>query len=296
MHVGHAGVLAPFRINGPLRVAERGATLDILSGGRFELGLAKSGGKEWETFGVDPETARDELREALQMIPKMWTEKRFGWDSKLFQMPEREVVPRPLQKPHPRLWQTASSPDSFRMAGELGVGVLGTTLLSPVEPDEGTARRIRRRSRRLQEAGGATVQSQKGVFTFVHVAESRKAGDRERRGMVGAVVCPLRADRLQGAARHLVRRDPRRPQSASGAQAPARHAAIQGDDPTSLDIAPDEIPVIALLKRMARGENVSNEEAHEVLESSIPSSSAIPIIAARRRRNIAASARTGCSA
>ena len=58
MHVGHAGVLAPFKINGPLRVAERGATIDLLSGGRFELGLAKTGGKEWETFGVDPAMAR----------------------------------------------------------------------------------------------------------------------------------------------------------------------------------------------------------------------------------------------
>src|SRR5882724_7029652 len=174
IHVGHAGVLAPFRINGPLRVAERAATLDILSNGRFELGLAKSGGKEWETFGVDPETARDELREALQMIPQMWSDKTFGWNSQLFQMPEREIVPRPLQKPHPRLWQTASSPDSFRMAGELGVGVLGTTLLSPVslmkalldEYDAGLAS--------CKKPAGHIVNPEKGVFTFVHVAESRK--------------------------------------------------------------------------------------------------------------------------
>jgi alkanesulfonate monooxygenase SsuD/methylene tetrahydromethanopterin reductase-like flavin-dependent oxidoreductase (luciferase family) len=46
MHLGHAGVLVPFKINHPLRVAERIATMDILSGGRMELGLAKSGGKE----------------------------------------------------------------------------------------------------------------------------------------------------------------------------------------------------------------------------------------------------------
>src|ERR1700683_1581820 len=78
----------------PFGRPERPATLDILSGGRFELGLAKSGGKEWETFGVNPELARGELREALQMIPKMWTEPTFSWDSKLFQMPEREVVPK----------------------------------------------------------------------------------------------------------------------------------------------------------------------------------------------------------
>src|SRR5262249_56215370 len=69
LHVGHAGVLAPFRINGPLRVAERAATLDILSNGRFELGLAKSGGKEWETFGADPPPPPDHPNEALQILP-----------------------------------------------------------------------------------------------------------------------------------------------------------------------------------------------------------------------------------
>src|SRR3954463_15879812 len=87
MHIGHAGVLAPFRINGPLRVAERGATLDILSGGRFELGLAKSGGKEWETFGVNPETARDQVRDAMHIIPRIWTEPEFSWEGADYQVP-----------------------------------------------------------------------------------------------------------------------------------------------------------------------------------------------------------------
>ena len=132
LRVGHAGVLAPFRINAPLRVAERGATLDLLSNGRFELGLAKSGGKEWETFGVNPDTARDQVRDAMRMIPRMWTEREFAFRSDDYEVPPREVTPKPLQKPHPRLWQTCGSPDSFYMAGELGVGALGTTLLSPV--------------------------------------------------------------------------------------------------------------------------------------------------------------------
>ena len=133
LRVGHAGVLAPFKINNPLRVAERGATLDILSGGRFELGLAKSGGKEWETFGVNAETAlATEVAEAMRMIPKMWATGEFSWNSPSYQMPPRDVVPKPLQQPHPRLWQTCGSPESFHMAGALGVGALGTTLLSPV--------------------------------------------------------------------------------------------------------------------------------------------------------------------
>jgi alkanesulfonate monooxygenase SsuD/methylene tetrahydromethanopterin reductase-like flavin-dependent oxidoreductase (luciferase family) len=267
IHVGHAGVLAPFKINGPLRVAERGATLDILSGGRFELGLAKSGGKEWETFGVNPETARDELREAIQMIPKMWSEKTFGWNSKLFQMPEREIVPRPLQKPHPRIWQTASSPDSFRMAGELGVGVLGTTLLSPVSLMKALLDEYEAGFSTFKTPVGRLANHEKGVFTFVHVAESRKQAIESGAAwsalwyvhfapIAFKVPRNIWYDAIRaGLNPHLVRK------------AASEIAALSGEDPTSLEIAPDEIPVIAVLKRMAKGAKVSNEEAHEVLES-----------------------------
>ena len=55
IRVGHSGVLTPFKINHPLRVAERAAVLDHLSNGRVELGLARSGGAEWTTFGIDGE-------------------------------------------------------------------------------------------------------------------------------------------------------------------------------------------------------------------------------------------------
>lgn len=266
MHVGHAGVLAPFRINGPLRVAERGATLDILSGGRFELGMAKTGGKEWETFGCNPATARDELREALTMIPKIWTQKTFEWKSEHYEMPEREIVPRPLQRPHPRLWQMASSPDSFRMAGELGVGVLGTTLLSPVdflktlldEYDDGIAA--------CKKPVGNTVNREKGVFTFVHVAESRKQAIESGAAWSALWYVHYAAvtfnvpravwyDQIKaGLNPHLAR------------NAAVNSAALKGADPTSIDDEPDDLPVIRLLKRLARGEKVHNEEAHEVLE------------------------------
>ncbi|HET7333690.1 MAG TPA: LLM class flavin-dependent oxidoreductase [Rhizomicrobium sp.] len=262
LQVGHAGVLAPFKINGPLRVAERAAMLDILSGGRFNLGLAKSGGKEWETFGVNPETARDEVREALQMIPQMWTEKSFSWNSKLFQMPEREVVPKPIQKPHPRLWQTAGSPDSFFMAGELGVGVLGTTLLSPVGFMEGLLADYDRGLAACKKPVGKRINSEKGIFTFVHVAESRKQAIES--GAAWSALWYVHAAPVIFKVPRRVWYDAIR--AGLHPNSPRDTAALSGDDSTELDIAPDEIPVIALLKRMAKGEEISKEEAHEVTE------------------------------
>ena len=262
LRVGHAGVLAPFRINTPLRVAERGATLDVLSGGRFELGLAKSGGKEWETFGVNPETARDQVREAMRMIPRMWTEPEFSYKSADYEVPLREVVPKPVQTPHPRLWQTCGSPDSFYMAGELGVGALGTTLLSPVaflgqmlkEHDRGLAD--------CTDPAGKTVNAQKGVFTFVHVAETRAKAIAN--GAAWSALWYVNAA-------PVVFKVPRRIwydmiKAGLHPNAARDTAAVAGLDPHEVEIQPDDPQVVKVLKRMAQGQEISFEEAHEALE------------------------------
>ncbi|HEX7036447.1 MAG TPA: LLM class flavin-dependent oxidoreductase [Pseudomonadales bacterium] len=263
LRVGHAGVLAPFRINHPLKVAERAATLDLLSDGRFELGLAKSGGKEWETFGVDPATARDQLREAIEIIPRMWAPGNFAWRSEHIDIPEREVLPKPLQQPHPRIWQTAGSPESFRMAGELGVGVLGTTLLSPVDfmgellreyqagLDASTPVPYRRRN------------EERGVFTFVHVTESRAAAIEN--GAALSALWYVHAAPIVFKVPRSVWYDAIR--SGLHPNAPEMTAALKEADQTSLEITPDEVPVVALLKRLARGDTVDREEAHEVCEA-----------------------------
>lgn len=262
LRVGHAGVLAPHRINNPLRVAERAATLDILSAGRFDLGLAKSGGKEWETFGVDADDARDEVAEAMRMIPRMWTEPEFAWSSRRYFMPTREVTPKPLQKPHPPLWQTCGSPESFFMAGELGVGALGTTLLSPIEVLGSMLREHDRGLAACLDPAGVEVNRRKGAFTFVHFAASR--ADAILSGAAWSALWYV-----NNAAETF--KVPRRiwydmikaglhPNSARDT------AALAALDPNETIIHDDDPPVLVVLKRMARGEDVSFQEAHEVLE------------------------------
>lgn len=148
------------------------------------------------------------------------------------------------------------------MAGELGVGALGTTLLSPVSFMGQMLDEYRKGAKACKQPVGKMANNEKGVFTFVHVAESRKAAIKARAAWsalwyVNAAPIVFKVPR---AVWYDVIKSGLHP------NAPRATAALSADDTTSLDIAPDEIPVLRLLKLMAKGHEVSAEEAHEVLE------------------------------
>jgi alkanesulfonate monooxygenase SsuD/methylene tetrahydromethanopterin reductase-like flavin-dependent oxidoreductase (luciferase family) len=122
----------------PARVAETAAMLDLVSGGRVELGTGEtSSGAELEGFGVDRETKRAQWEEMLSVVARMMVEEPFaGVDGRFLTMPPRNVVPKPLQKPHPPLWVACSRRETIRLAAEKGVGALS---FSFVEPEEAKA-------------------------------------------------------------------------------------------------------------------------------------------------------------
>jgi len=152
------------------------------------------------------------------------------------------------------------------VAGDLGVGVLGTTLLRPMEFLKSLLDEYDAGIAACEEPAGKSVNNQKGVFTFVHVAESRKQAIENGAAwsalwyihyaaIAFAVPRSVWYDQIRaGINPHLARR------------AAYNSRAIEGEDPTSLEITPDELPAIVLLKKLARGDSVSNEEAHEVIE------------------------------
>lgn len=260
IHVGHSGVLSPVEINHPFRVAERGAVLDILSGGRLEMGLARSGGTEWETFGVDGDTTNDQLADLFAFLTAAWTEETIKWDSRFLKLPERSVVPKPLQKPHPRLWQTCSSPDAFFAAGKRGVGVLGTTLLSPLsllalclqKYDEG----------RGQLCPVSRVDNnQKAVFTFLHCAETKEQAIASR--AAEAAMWYVNAAPQVFAVPRTIWTNQIRGKAADTRAIGASH----NPDEIMVDMDPDDpIPLIRLLNRQALGMEIDPVEAYEVLE------------------------------
>ncbi|MCH8813632.1 MAG: LLM class flavin-dependent oxidoreductase [Chloroflexi bacterium] len=137
IRIGHGVVLLPFGYNHPIRVAERAATLDIISNGRLEFGTGRSATFfEMEPFGVDPDTNRDEWDEAIRMIPKMWTQNEFSWDSERMKIPVRNILPKPLQKPHPPMWMAGTQPSSAFLAAERGLGFLHFSYTDPEALDE----------------------------------------------------------------------------------------------------------------------------------------------------------------
>ncbi len=133
LRLGFGVTLAPFGFTHPARIAEKVATVDVLSGGRVEWGTGRSTPMEQTAFGVDREKSRDEWREAIEIICGMWREEYFEYESDTFSFPKRMVTPKPYQDPHPPAWMAATSQSSATVAGENGLGLLSFTIMQPIE-------------------------------------------------------------------------------------------------------------------------------------------------------------------
>ncbi len=125
IRLGHGVTLSPGRYNHPIRIAERIATLDILSNGRANWGSGKSSTRvEQEAFQVDKGELDGQWREALEMIPRMWRSDIFEHRGTHYDIPPTAIIPKPVQQPNPPAYIACSRPESIVTAGELGVGSL----------------------------------------------------------------------------------------------------------------------------------------------------------------------------
>lgn len=125
LRIGHGITLTPAGYNHPIRIAERIATLDILSGGRVNWGSGKSSSRvEQFAFECERTTLHEQWLEALQIIPRMWQEEVFEYAGRFWKIPPIQVVPKPVQSPHPPMFGACSKPDSAVDMGRLGIGAL----------------------------------------------------------------------------------------------------------------------------------------------------------------------------
>ena len=181
VRIGHGAVVCVRNVNHPIRAAERAATLDILSGGRLEFGTARS--STWTELGgfeADPDSTKKEWDEFCRVLPAMWTEERFGpYEGLCFSMPERSILPKPLQKPHPPMWVTVTTPGTELDAAERGIGSLGVAAAGYEEQE----RRTKAYHQRIQNCDpvGEVVNDQVATLNFMYCHEDEKVATE--RGM-----------------------------------------------------------------------------------------------------------------
>jgi alkanesulfonate monooxygenase SsuD/methylene tetrahydromethanopterin reductase-like flavin-dependent oxidoreductase (luciferase family) len=140
IRLGHGIVLTPPRYNHPARVAERISALDILSNGRVEFGTGESASEmELGGFGVERGLKKAMWEEATREIANMMVSTPYaGFEGEFFSMPARNVIPKPVQSPHPPLWVAASRRETTMVAARLGMGSLGFGFETPEELGERT--------------------------------------------------------------------------------------------------------------------------------------------------------------
>jgi len=173
IRVGHGAVVCVPEMNHPIRVAERAATLDLLSGGRLELGTARS--STWTELGgfqVNPDETKKTWDEFVRALPVLWRREPVRWNGRCFSMPERSILPKPVQDPHPPLWVTVTSPGTELDAAERGIGCLGVSAASYREQE----RRTREYHRRIQSCNpvSSVVNDQVATLNFLYCHEDRK--------------------------------------------------------------------------------------------------------------------------
>ena len=167
-------------LNHPLRVAEDYAFLDHMSDGRVDLGVGRGYQPlEFQRYGVDQETTREQFQEALTVIRQAWSEGRVNFEGRHFRFDDVPIRPSPVQKPHPPIWMAALSPETFELAGRYGLNLLYGSVFG-LSPELAQARRTDY-FRGLAAGGHSFEGKSAGCLSMVYVADTMEQARAEFR-------------------------------------------------------------------------------------------------------------------
>ena len=177
IRLGLGVIVLPY--HNPVQVAERVATLDHLSNGRVDLGTGRSAPYELTGMGIDPSHSREMWDESINIIPQIWAADWFEFKGKYWDIPSRQILPKPYQEPHPPMWVACLQSSSYDIAAQKGIGVLAMGASDPrvLKPY------ITKYHDDVKNANpiGGFVNPQWGTQTFAVCAET----DREGRDLAG---------------------------------------------------------------------------------------------------------------
>jgi probable F420-dependent oxidoreductase len=183
----------------PLHLAKSLSTLDQLSRGRIEIGVATGGkSRPFAAFGVDPQRYVARFSEGLALMKALWTEPRVTFDGEFWQLSGAAMEPKPFQKPFPPIWIGAAGPAALRRAVRTGTGFFG----AGSSPTAAFADQVATVRQALADAGRADRDF--GIAKRVYVAIDEDAGRARERmnaalaGIYGHAVPSIEAAAVTG--------------------------------------------------------------------------------------------------
>jgi luciferase family oxidoreductase group 1 len=197
LRVGTAVIVVP--LHHPLVVAEEIATLDLLAGGRVDIGLGRGYQHyEFERLGLELESGRARWEESVDVILKALEGQPFSYDGKIFKIPETTVFPQPLQRPRPPIWITAQSPDSVEAAVRRGFNVLTGGFGVPLERMAEFRRLFDRMVAEVKPPEPLQVGVQRAVYVTDNQADARAAAEEARWNMRVTLSLRNHYERVEG--------------------------------------------------------------------------------------------------
>ena len=182
LRVGTAVIVVP--LHHPLLIAEEIAMLDILSGGRLDIGLGRGYQRyEFERFGLKLDAGGERWDESIDVLLKAFEGKPFSYEGKVFQIPETSVYPQPTQKPHPPIWITAQSAYAVEAAVRRGFNVLTGGFGVPIERLAEFGNIFSRVVDEVKPAKRPLVGVQRAIYVTKDDADAHEAADQARWNM-----------------------------------------------------------------------------------------------------------------
>ena len=168
----------------PVHVAEDAATIDLISGGRLDLGIARIGENDLYqgAFGCDPAESRGRFEESIEVILRAWAGEPFSWRGPNYTVPEVGVLPRPAQRPHPPIYLVGISDSTLSFGAERGMPLL----LAAAQPEDEVGHTIARYRERLSAAGADPSGVSLPLNRFVYVGETTEEARSEMGGAITA--------------------------------------------------------------------------------------------------------------